>query len=362
VDPGFDPGNRLVFTIALPAAGEPSREEAAAAIERTLQRLEGLPGVKSVGFTNQLPFTSGGGDPLAVRSRPDGLTKLEALVMFRRVSPSYFGTMNMGIRAGRPFDASDATGHTNAVVVDQALADIYFPGQDPIGQQVRPFAQTDGGWLTIVGVTNNTPATSLREKTRSPHMYLPTRTDSDADTPSLHRASFVLETQGDPLSIVPLVRSALKEVNPDVAMAQPDRLSDLVARADARTRFTMILLVIAASVALLLGIVGVYAVIAYAVSQRASEIGVRLALGAQPSQVSAMILRESGPVLVVGIGAGTVAAFAAARAMQAMLFGVAWNDARTYAAAAALLFLVGVAACWLPASRAARANPLEALR
>jgi ABC-type antimicrobial peptide transport system permease subunit len=152
------------------------------------------------------------------------------------------------------------------------------------------------------------------------------------------------------------VRRALSELNPNVALARAERLGDMVDRAGARLAFTMLLLVLAAAAALLLGLIGVYAVISYGVAQRTGEIGLRLALGAQPGEVTAMIVRQSGLVVAAGVLVGIAAAAGSARLLQALLFGVAWNDVATYAAAGLGLFAVALLACWVPAKRAAASS------
>jgi predicted permease len=357
VDPGFEAESRLVFRIGLPYSEYATNDDAVAFHDVLLERLRAVPGVRQAALTARLPLDGDGeGDPLDVRGRVLGFEDLGPVVRYRRVSADYFTTMNIPLRQGRYLDEHDADGRTAAVVVNQALVDTYFPDEDPIGSHVRKMAgDEDGDWLTIVGVVGNTPTYDLQEDEPTPKLYLPPRSAVVARVTSTHAVTYVLHTDGSPTALIAPVRSVLAELNPSIALARAEPLVDLLDRAGARLAFTMVLLVLAASGALLLGMIGVYAVISYAVSQRTSEIGLRLALGAQPRDVIAMIVRQSGRVVAAGVIGGIAAAAGGARVLQALLFGVAWNDASTYAAAGIGLFAVSLIACWLPARRAAAA-------
>jgi putative ABC transport system permease protein len=355
VDAGFDAESRLVFRIGLPRSEYPTDEAAAAFHDRMLERLRALPGVRQAAVSTRLPLDGDGeGDPLDVQGRPLGFDDLGPVVRYRRVSADFFTALNMSLRHGRYLDARDADGRTAAAVVNQALVDVYFPNEDPIGKHVRKMAgDEDGDWLTIVGVVDNTPTYNLQEDSPSPKLYLAPRSVVESRVSSMHAVSYVLHADVSPTALIAPVRSALSEMNPNVALARPEPLRDLLDRAGARLAFTMMLLVLAAAGALLLGMIGVYAVISYAIAQRTSEIGLRLALGAQPGDVIAMIVRQSGRVVAAGVVIGIAAAAGGARVLQALLFGVAWNDVSTYAAAGIGLFAVALFASWLPARRVA---------
>jgi predicted permease len=358
VDPGFQAESRLVFRIGLPYSEYGPNDEAVAFHDRLLERLRSLPGVRQAALTTRLPLDGDGeGDPLDVRGRALGFDELGAVVRFRRVSADYFTALEIPLRGGRLLDRGDADGRTRAVVVNQALADAYFPGEDALGRQVRKMAgDEDGEWLTVVGVVGNTPTYDLQEATPAPKMYLPPRSVIPTRVSSTHSVAYVVHTDGNPMALVPAVRRALSELNPNVALARAERLRDMIDRAGARLAFTMLLLVLAAAAALLLGLIGVYAVISYGVAQRTGEIGLRLALGAQPGEVTAMIVRQSGLVVAAGVVVGIAAAAGGARLLQALLFGVAWNDIATYAGAGVGLLAVALVACWVPAKRAAASS------
>lgn len=364
VDPGFRAESRLAFRIGLAPATYRDSEAAAAFNERFLERLRALPGVEQAALTTTLPLDGeGSGDPLNIRSGPTGWDKLGVVVRLRSVSTDYFSTMGIPLLKGRTLDENDMRGQTNAALMDEMAARQYFPAGDAIGQQVRTVgAQGDDSWLTVVGIVGNTVTMSLREPDAIPKLYMPLRTTAIRHVPPSHNASYVVRTSGSPISQVAAVRRLLAELDPSVAMAGVQPLTALVDRAGASLAFTMVMLVLAASVALLLGMLGVYAVISYGVAQRTGEIGVRLALGARPADVTGLIVRQSGTVIALGVVLGLLAAVAAARLLQALLFGVVWHDALTYIAVALGLFGVAMFASWIPARRAAGLSPTEAMR
>ena len=364
VDPGFRADSRLVFRVGLPQSDYRTAEAAAAFHDGLVESLRALPGVREAAYSTMLPLDGDGeGDPLQVRDKPPASSKMNPVVRFRRVSAAYFAALDIPLRDGRRFEESDERGRTDATIINEALARLYFPGEKAIGRQLRAVGATaEQGWLTVVGVVGNTATSDLREAEPVAQLYLPPRSAVNASVSSTHSVSYVVRTSSDPVALVPVVRRILTERDAGVALARPEALADVVARARAGPAFTMMLLLGAAVVALLLGLVGVYAVIAYGVKQRAGEIGVRLALGARPADVRTMIVRQSGAVIGCGVLLGVVAAVLGTRPLRALFFGVPWNDALTYGVVAVGIFLVAMLACWIPAERAARVDPLEALR
>ncbi|HSJ15652.1 MAG TPA: ABC transporter permease [Longimicrobiales bacterium] len=361
IDPGFRAESRLVFRIGLPE-NEYDRERASAFHERLLERLNALPGVASAAVTTTLPLDGHGwGDPLDVQGMlpPPGV--INPVAALRRVTPAFFATIGVPLRQGRALDETDMRGHSNAAVVNEALAAAYFPDGQVIGRRVRAMGQEDGGWFTIVGVVGNTATHTLREDASTPKIYFPLRTEVVDGTPPPHAVSYVVHTGGPPVALVSAVRRLLDELDPNLAIARPEPLEDMVARSGATLAFTMVLLVLAGAVALLLGMIGVYAVIAYAVAQRTAEIGLRLALGARPGDVTTMIVRQSGAVIAAGVLIGLAGAAGGARTLGGLLFGVTPYDLPTFVGVAAGLFGTALLASWLPAQRAARQNPLESL-
>jgi predicted permease len=360
VDPGFRAESRLVFRIGLPPAHTP--EATIAFHEQLLARLGALPGVESAAVTTTLPLEGWGwGDPLDVRGRTLPPGDINPVVAMRRASPGIFETLGTPLRSGRRFTAEDMRGHTNAAIINEALAARYFPGGNALGQQVRPMGQEGDSWFTIVGVVANTVTDDLVGEP-APQLYLALRTAITDGAPTVHAASYVVRSEGSPTALIPAVRRLLDEIDPELAIARPEPMTDMVMRASATTAFTMVLLVIAGLVAVTLGLIGVYAVIAYAVAQRTGEIGLRLALGARPHDVTSMIVGQSGMVIAIGVVLGLAGAAVGTRALQSMLYGVAALDALTFASVAVGLFAVALAACWVPAQKASRLSPLQSLR
>jgi putative ABC transport system permease protein len=364
VDPGFQFESRLVFDANLPRGEYRSRPDAALFHATVLDRLQSIPGVTRVAVTSTLPLEGEGlGDPLEVRGRVGQSAATLPVARFRRVSNEYFDTLGIPLRSGRGFDASDREGRTDAVIIDDALRLLYFGDRDPLGQQVRPIeGDPMNRWLTIVGVVGNTATADLSEITPVPKMYVPLRGSMWADVPAPHDVTYVLEVAGEPVSYIDAARRVLADLNPRVALARPERLTDAVARARASRALTMILLLFAAAVAVAIGSVGVYAVISYIVTQRVVEIGVRLAVGATPRQISAMIVRQGAWVIGAGVAIGMVASFASARLLRSLLFGIAPGDVTTHVGVAVAMMLIAIFACWLPAWRAAQVSPVRALK
>jgi putative ABC transport system permease protein len=274
----------------------------------------------------------------------------------------------MGTRVvrGRSIDRRDVDRREPVAIVDETLVKIAFPNQDPIGQRIRmgnPSFASAFGWLTIVGVVANTPARALAEPTPIPKMYMPLIGARIMNiVPPVGAMSYVLRTTVPPQSLTAAARRAVTEVDPKLAIAQVVTLQDILDLASAQMAFTMVLLAIAAAVALLLGVVGIYGATSYIVSQRTGEIGVRLALGALPGSVARMIVRQGALVALAGITAGLASAFAGSRLIQSLLYGVSPRDPGVFAGTTALLLAVVLLACWFPARRAARLSPLDALR
>jgi putative ABC transport system permease protein len=284
----------------------------------------------------------------------------------------------MGIRLvrGRGINRGDVERNEPVVVIDDTLAKRFFPGQDPIGQRVASNRPPAGPgelpnltWLTIVGVVANTPRTTLAEASPVPQLFMPM---SIAGGPGMPRnalvgpdisvMSYVVRSMTAPLGLLPSVRRAIDTIDRNLALADVRTLQDTLDRASAQMAFTMVLLVIAAGVALMLGVIGIYGVMSYIVSLRTGEIGVRLALGAEPGSVAGMIVRQGGVVVLAGVAVGLAAASAGGRLIESLLYDVSPRDPIVFGATTLTLIAVALLACWLPARRAARLSPLEALR
>jgi putative ABC transport system permease protein len=305
-----------------------------------------------------------------VEGRPMPEGTIPPLVAFRAVAGRYFETMGMRLVRGRRIDRRDIEQNEPVVVVNEALVNLMFPNQDPIGARVARGTNTvNSTWLTVVGVVSNTPIRALAEVNATPQLYMPMSISGRPDIPNMPTAgpsvaamSYVVRSATPPLGLAPSVRRAIDDVDANLALAQVRTLQDILDGASAQMAFTMVLLAIAAAVALLLGVIGIYGVMSYIVSQRTGEIGVRLAMGAEPASVARMIVRQGGSVALAGVIVGLATAFAGSRLIASLLYGVSPRDPGVFAATTLILLAVALLACWLPARRAARLSPLEALR
>ena len=377
LDPGFNPISALTFSVGLPDAQYPTREAAVAAHHAILDRLSAVPGVTAATASTCLPLTGGcSGNTILVEGRPLPADTTPPIALFRAVAGGYFEAIGMRMLRGRGLTRADVDHVDQVVVVNQALAERVFPGQDAIGQRIasnRPPPGPGQGpiltWLTIVGIVANTALRTPAEARATPQVFMPL---SIAGGPGIPRLSligpdiavmnYVVRSATTPAAMLPSARRAVDGVDPDLALAQVRTLQEMLDRASAQMAFTMALLAIAAAVTMLLGLIGIYGVMSYIVSQRRSEIGVRLALGAEPGRVAGMIVRQGGAVALAGIGAGLATAFAGSRVIESLLYGVSPRDPVVFAATTIVLLAVALGACWLPARRAAKLNPIEALR
>jgi putative ABC transport system permease protein len=375
IDPGFDPASTLTFTIGLPQAKYPSRQVATDAHLRILDRLSAIPGVTGASAATCLPLTGFcWGNGLIVEGELFDPKRVMGFAAFRAVAGGYTDIMRTPLLRGRSLTRADVDRREPNIVVNKVIADAYFPGQDPIGRRVRSSFPPNSKlptppWWTIVGVVANTPTMSLGETAPIGLVFQPMSIAGGPDIPrealmgpDVTGMAYVVRSSVPSSSLVPAVRRAIDEVDPNLAIAQVRMLQDIVDRASDQMSFTMILLAIAATVALLLGAIGIYGVISYIVVQRTGEIGVRLAMGAEPRTVARMILRQGGLVTMLGIVAGLIAALAGSQLIRTLLYGVSPRDPIVFSLTTVALLVVALLACWLPARRASRLSPLQALR
>jgi putative ABC transport system permease protein len=376
LDPGFDPSSALTFSIGLPEREYPTREMAVAVHHAILDRLATLPGVKTASASTCLPLGNGCfGNTVRVRGRVLPPGAIPPVALFRAVSGGYFETMGMRIARGRGIEREDVERRRSVVVVDRAFVDQFFPKGNAVGQYIasnrppaRPGEVPEATWLEIVGVVSNTPVFTLTDVRPLPQLYMPMSIVSPETGratlagPAVGVMNYVVRATTPAPRLLPAVRGVVDKVDAKLALANVRSLQEVLDRASAQMAFTMALLAIAASVALLLGVIGIYGVMSYLVTQRTGEIGVRLALGAEPRAVARMIVGQGGVVTLIGIAAGAAAALAGSRLIESLLYGVNARDPAVFGAMAAALFGVALLACWVPARRAARLNPTDALR
>jgi predicted permease len=370
VNPGFDTTSTLTFRIGFPRIDYPDPGRMAAVHRAIVDRLSALPGVAAVSASTCLPLSEQQlcqGAPLLIEghSLPPGA--IAPFVAIRAVDGAYFETMRMRVLRGRGIDRRDVENEEPIVVLNQALVNMAFQDQDPIGQRVSlgnpSLTARRPEWLTVVGVVGNTPTFGLAEAAPFPQLHMPIFASRRVIMgPRLDAMSYVVRTSVTPQSLIDPVQLAVGQVDANLALAQVRTLQDIFDRAAAQMAFTMVLLAIAAGMSLLLGVIGIYGAMSYIVTQRTGEIGIRVALGAKPGSVARMIARQGGGFALAGVTVGLAVAFAGGRVIQSLLYGVSPRDPSVFAATTLLLLGVVLVACWLPARRAARLSPLDALR
>ena len=364
VSPGIDPRGVLTVRLDLPDARYTSEESRSRFTVQLLEKIRVLPGVESAGTIGQLPLGGGGNNNgHVIEDFPIEPGALPLILATRPVSPGYFETMRIPVLEGRDFDRLDPAQEGTEVLVSEALARRFWPGKSPLGKRLTQGATDEENnplWYTIVGVVGNVRDESL-ERPPVEAVYYPLQKRGESGTAP---SSFFLMVRGavEPRQLVKPVRDAIWSIDPNLPLSEVRSMEEVVSRSMVRTTFTMLLLVIAGAVALLLGAVGIYGVISYVVSQRTREIGVRMALGAGRRDISRLVLRQGFVLAVIGIGVGVVLAFWVTRFMVALLFEVSPTDPPIFASVPALLAVIALLACYVPARRAAAVQPLEAIR
>jgi predicted permease len=371
-DLGFDPRGVLTLGVPLPVRQYLTYHQNAHFFYRLLERIRALPGVVDAEATQEgMPLTavpSFSTEALVAEGSPPNTRGATTAATIAMATPGYFKAMRIPLAAGRTFQPGDLLGEAHGVIVSAALAEKLFQDRNPVGQRVRPVSRTAHHWYTIVGVAGNVPGETVMDGPAST-LYFPVLEDfagnPQAEAPIWaypRELVLVVRTTLPPTSLVPSVRRILHEMDPKVPIAHVSTLEQKVATAMARTRLTMLLLLVAAGTSLLLGVVGLYGIVAYAVSQRVPEFGIRLALGATPMRVSRLALSQGVRVALAGIIVGLFAAFAITRLLRGLLYQVSPGDPIAFIAMPALLLAITLVASYLPARRAGRIDPARALR
>ncbi|MEO8129378.1 MAG: ABC transporter permease [Bryobacteraceae bacterium] len=354
VDPGFDAANILTMRTNLFAARYRDDAQARAYYASIAERIQVLPGVQSVGFSSNLPFTSRGntyGFEVEGRPEPPGLAT-DAL--YRQVTADYLRTMQVRLREGRLIGREDREDSLRVVVINETFANRYWPNASPLGKRLKTSAGPE--LLTIVGVVYDIRERGL-ELEMKPGMYVPVTQVTRPDASYL-----AVRTAGDPLALVNAVRQAIWAVNPEQPIYGIRTMDELAETEVASRNQQMQLLGAFAALALLLASIGIYGVLSYSVTQRTREIGLRMALGATGGDMMRMIVGHGLGLTMAGLAAGAAGAFLLTKAMAKLLYGIAPADPGTYAGVALLLTAVAAMACYIPARRASRVDPMVALR
>jgi putative ABC transport system permease protein len=362
VNPGFRTDHALTLRVSLPVPdGQVTAADAdrfVSFFDRTLARVRELPGVTAAGATNMIPLDGNGTDrlidiegyvPRDAADKPDAQN--------RQATPGWFAAMSIPLQRGRLIEPADDKEAQRVVVVNDAFARHFFPNDEAIGKRIRLGKLTrDFPWATIVGVVGDVRGFALDEAPL-PTMYWPVA--QIRGTPAL---AIVIRTQSDPIELAGAVRGAIAEIDPAQPIYDMQTLDQLVAKSLGQRRFTLMLMLLFGVIALVLSAVGIYGVMAFAVSQRTQEIGIRMALGARAIDVLKLVIASGMSLAGIGVAIGLAGAFAITRLMTSLLFGVSATDIATFGLVSAALLLVALLACYLPARRAMKVDPLIALR
>ena len=358
VDLGFNPNNILTMRISLPQSKYAQPTQQHAFFDELINRVEHLPEVNAAGLVNFLPFSgTGNRRNVSVEGKPENPINVE----FRLSNPQYFRALHCELRAGRLFDESDRANTPYVAVVNETFVRIFLPEGEPLGKRIRMGGQNSPfPWLTVVGVIKDLKHKDV-DAANQPEMYIPY---AQPPLPNWNVQSVFLavKTEKDPLSLLTNIRGIVQEIDKDQPIYSVSTMQALVEGAVTPHRFNMFLMSSFSALALLLAAVGIYGVVSYVVSQRTREIGIRMALGAQSSNVLRMVLWQGMKLVSTGIGIGLLASFALTRLIKNLLFNVSITDPITFITGALILTIVALIACFVPAYQAARTDPMVALR
>jgi putative ABC transport system permease protein len=359
VDPGFRPDHVLTVSIPLPISRYPEAAQQAAFFQRSLERVRELPGVRYAGAVTDVPLFGGSSTGFDIEGRPLARPNERPMTDFRSASPGYFQAMGIGLIAGRTFTPDDRADSPPVALINETLARRYFGNQNPIGKRIGLSRPID--WREIVGVVRDVRNYGLASEVK-PECYLPYLQNApDYLAGSASWMVMVVRTESDPLGYVGAIKETLHRIDPDQPIASIKPMTAYLAQSIAQRRFNMLLLAVFAGLALLLAAVGIYGVISYSVAQRQREVGIRMALGAQPADVI-LIVRQGMRPAFLGLVAGILAAIALTRFMASLLFEVSALDPLVFGLVGVVLMLVAAVACFIPARRALHLDPAITLR
>ena len=353
VSPGFRPEHLLTMKIALPSAQYTSGKQTSVLLDEVLERLKGLPGVESVAATTTLPLSGEWNwGSFNIAGQPT-LGRENALsAEWRGISADYFRTMGIPLLRGRQFKNADSQENLQVAIVNEAMARRFWPRKDPIGQHLLSFDRPPKAW-EIIGIVGDVKSFGLDAESKTEY-YTPYST--------FWYMNLVLRSKQDPAVLAPAVQREIAAVDRSVAVYRIATIDQLLARSLAPQRLNLFLLAALALLALVLAVIGIYGVLAFGVSRRLQEIGVRMALGAQPGEILRLIVGQGMKIVSLGLILGAAASFVLTRLMASLLYKVSPTDPLTFVATAIFLALAALAACYFPARRAMRVEPVTALR
>jgi putative ABC transport system permease protein len=355
VPPGFNPARVLTFELGLPKARFEEQLPRASLVERLCESLQALPGVEAAGATHNLPMVGGLNLGFEIEGRPPLQPGQFQTAEVTSVTPDYLKAMQITMLAGRPFDRRDTRDAAPVCLINGELAKRYFANENPIGKRLVRMLNPNTSW-EIVGVYQGIRHHGLAERTR-PGIFI-----SYAQRPVGFTVSMALRTTGDPLSLAGAASAAVREVDKDLPVTNLRTMESVVSSSIAQPRFRSLLLGLFGALAVALAAVGVYGVISFSVTQRTHEFGIRMALGAQTGDVLRLVAREGMLLVACGIGLGVAGALGLTRVIATLLFGVKPTDLMTFVSVVAALGGIGLLACVIPARRATKVDPIEALR
>jgi putative ABC transport system permease protein len=361
VDPGFKAERVLSLGLTLPASKYNEPRQINSFYSQLLERIGAVPGVQAATISYDHPLEANWIDSFAIEGRPDPRPGESPSANFNPVGPDYFNTVSARIVSGRSFTPQDDQDHPGVAIVNEAFARQYFPNENAVGKRIRPSPPAriwQNQRLTsfeIVGIVRNVKSSGLNAET-DPAYYLP------ASQAPLQDMTILVRTAGDPVAIVPSLRQAVWSIDPNQPIATVKTMEQIVSDSIAQPRLNMAVMGLFGGLALILAAVGIYGLLSYAVTQRTQEMGIRMALGAQVSDVLGLVLKQGMALALIGEAIGLAGAFALTRLMRGLLFGVTPTDATTFVAVAGVLTTIALLACYLPARRATKVDPVVALR
>jgi putative ABC transport system permease protein len=361
IDLGFNPSNALTVRVVLPVETYAQDSDAIRVVRTLRQRFAELPGVRAVGATRLLPLTGTIGDwsiTLEGRQKAPGENPNGD---WQVVTPGYFESMGIRLARGRFLAEGDDANAPLAAVINETMATRYWPNEDAIGKRFRVTNREPYPWIMVVGLVGQVRHNAVTEKPRA-EMYASHAQWGAAGASTRRAMTFVIRTLGDPLAVVPHVRDAARSLDPNLPLSEVRALDQVTDDALSQTRFTTLLLGAFAALALTLATVGLYGVVTLGVARRRREIGIRIALGARSASILGMVLARGVTLTTIGLGAGLIAALGLTRVLASLLYGVTPFDPLTFVAVPAILGAAALLACLIPAGRAARLNPVVALR
>ena len=357
IDPGFLADRVLTFRLSLPQASYPEQQQAANFYREMVRRLELLPGVEAVGAVSALPLSGfGSSGTTTVDSSAVSPENASSEADWRVVCPGYFQALGIRLIRGRYFDERDTESSAPVAIIDETMARTYWPAEEAIGKRLkRGGQQSTNPWMVIVGVVKHVRYASLEAQSRV-QLYWP---HAQGTSRSM---SLALRTSVDPGSLATTVQREVSKMDSNLPAYLVRTMDELLADSLARRKFSMLLLAVLAGVALLLAAIGIYSVVSYAVTQRAHEMGIRMALGASRANVLGLVLTQSMLAAAIGIGLGVAGSLALASFISTLLFNVPTRDPWTFAAVPMFLAAVALLASYIPARRATKVDPVIALR